>query len=110
MEQDRRAAAASPLEPRERVAAGQAEGAAHAPAATEHQHADYDNRGHDADGGHGGHGDHAALFRDASGCRRAGFVLSPAVGAILMSASTVIVALNAQLLRHTDLRRSSPTD
>jgi len=34
----------------------------------------------------------------------AGFVLSPAVGAILMSASTVIVALNAQLLRRTDLR------
>jgi Cu2+-exporting ATPase len=34
----------------------------------------------------------------------AGFVLSPAVGAILMSASTVIVALNAQLLRRLDLR------
>ena len=32
-----------------------------------------------------------------------GIVLSPAVGAILMSASTVIVALNAQLLRRTDL-------
>ena len=30
---------------------------------------------------------------------RQGFVLSPAVGAVLMSASTVIVALNAQLLR-----------
>jgi P-type Cu2+ transporter len=28
-----------------------------------------------------------------------GFTLSPAVGAILMSASTVVVALNAQLLR-----------
>jgi P-type Cu2+ transporter len=28
-----------------------------------------------------------------------GVVLSPAVGAVLMSASTVIVALNAQLLR-----------
>ena len=28
-----------------------------------------------------------------------GFVLSPAIGAVLMSASTVIVALNAQLLR-----------
>jgi Cu2+-exporting ATPase len=28
-----------------------------------------------------------------------GFVLSPAVGAVLMSASTIIVALNAQLLR-----------
>ncbi|QCU79715.1 copper-translocating P-type ATPase (plasmid) [Citricoccus sp. SGAir0253] len=32
-----------------------------------------------------------------------GFVLSPAVGAILMSASTIVVALNAQLLRRTDL-------
>ena len=32
-----------------------------------------------------------------------GFVLSPAVGAVLMSASTVIVALNAQLLRRTEL-------
>jgi Cu2+-exporting ATPase len=27
------------------------------------------------------------------------FVLSPAIGAVLMSASTVIVALNAQLLK-----------
>ena len=33
----------------------------------------------------------------------AGIVLSPAVGAVLMSASTVIVALNAQLLRKTVL-------
>jgi Cu2+-exporting ATPase len=32
-----------------------------------------------------------------------GFVLSPAVGAAVMSASTVIVALNAQLLRGADL-------
>ncbi|MDF2442635.1 MAG: P-type Cu2+ transporter [Subtercola sp.] len=32
-----------------------------------------------------------------------GFVLSPAVGAILMSASTIIVAANAQLLRRVDL-------
>ena len=32
-----------------------------------------------------------------------GFVLSPAVGAVLMSASTVIVALNAQLLRRAAL-------
>jgi P-type Cu2+ transporter len=30
-------------------------------------------------------------------------VLSPAVGAILMSASTIVVALNAQLLRRLDL-------
>jgi Cu2+-exporting ATPase len=33
----------------------------------------------------------------------AGFTLSPAVGAILMSLSTIIVALNAQLLRKVDL-------
>ena len=32
-----------------------------------------------------------------------GFVLSPAVGAVLMSASTIIVAINAQLLRRTQL-------
>jgi Cu2+-exporting ATPase len=30
--------------------------------------------------------------------------LSPAVGAILMSLSTIVVALNAQLLRRVDLR------
>nr|WP_323961939.1 heavy metal translocating P-type ATPase [Arthrobacter sp. JZ12] len=33
----------------------------------------------------------------------AGFVLSPAVGAVLMSVSTIVVALNAQLLRRIDL-------
>lgn len=32
-----------------------------------------------------------------------GILLSPAVGAVLMSLSTVIVAINAQLLRRTDL-------
>ncbi|MDT5039408.1 MAG: P-type Cu2+ transporter [Actinoplanes sp.] len=32
-----------------------------------------------------------------------GFTLSPAVGAILMSASTIVVALNAQLLRRMNL-------
>jgi P-type Cu2+ transporter len=32
-----------------------------------------------------------------------GFVLSPAIGAVLMSASTVIVAINAQLLRSARL-------
>lgn len=32
-----------------------------------------------------------------------GFVMPPAVGAILMSLSTVVVALNAQLLRTDDL-------
>jgi Cu2+-exporting ATPase len=34
----------------------------------------------------------------------AGLTLSPAVGAILMSLSTIVVALNAQLLRRLDLR------
>jgi Cu2+-exporting ATPase len=34
----------------------------------------------------------------------AGFTLAPAVGAVLMSASTIVVALNAQLLRRLDLR------
>jgi P-type Cu2+ transporter len=34
----------------------------------------------------------------------AGVTLAPAVGAILMSASTIVVALNAQLLRGLDLR------
>ncbi len=40
----------------------------------------------------------------------AGFTLAPAVGAVLMSASTVVVALNAQLLRRLDLGpRPTPT-
>ncbi|GAA4162869.1 heavy metal translocating P-type ATPase [Phytohabitans flavus] len=33
----------------------------------------------------------------------AGFTLSPAIGAVLMSGSTIVVALNAQLLRRVDL-------
>jgi Cu2+-exporting ATPase len=33
----------------------------------------------------------------------AGIVLSPAIGAVLMSVSTVIVAINAQLLRRSPL-------
>jgi Cu2+-exporting ATPase len=37
----------------------------------------------------------------------AGVTLPPAVGAVLMSASTIVVALNAQLLRRLDLRRSA---
>ena len=37
----------------------------------------------------------------------AGFTLSPAVGAILMSLSTIVVAANAQLLRRVDLRPES---
>jgi P-type Cu2+ transporter len=32
-----------------------------------------------------------------------GFILSPAIGAVLMSLSTVVVAINAQLLRRTNL-------
>ena len=39
----------------------------------------------------------------------AGVTLAPAVGAVLMSASTIVVALNAQLLRRLDLRRPLPT-
>jgi P-type Cu2+ transporter len=35
----------------------------------------------------------------------AGIVLASAVGAILMSLSTIVVALNAQLLRSLDLQR-----
>jgi len=34
----------------------------------------------------------------------AGFTLSPAIGAVLMSVSTIVVAANAQLLRRVDLR------
>jgi Cu2+-exporting ATPase len=43
---------------------------------------------------------------------RGGITLSPAFAAVLMSASTVVVALNAQLLRRVDLRRRqlSPTE
>ena len=33
-----------------------------------------------------------------------GIILPPALGAILMSVSTIVVALNAQLLRRLDLR------
>jgi Cu2+-exporting ATPase len=40
-----------------------------------------------------------------------GIVLSPAVGAVLMSLSTVIVAINAQLLRrHAEHSRDNPED
>jgi Cu2+-exporting ATPase len=35
-----------------------------------------------------------------------GILLSPAVGAVLMSLSTIVVAINAQLLRSLDLRPS----
>ncbi|WP_202912119.1 heavy metal translocating P-type ATPase [Nesterenkonia muleiensis] len=40
----------------------------------------------------------------------AGFVLPMSIGAILMSVSTVVVALNAQLLRRLDLRPEASTD
>jgi Cu2+-exporting ATPase len=33
----------------------------------------------------------------------AGVLLSPALGAVFMSASTIVVAVNAQLLRRLDL-------
>lgn len=39
-----------------------------------------------------------------------GFVLPMSIGAILMSASTVVVALNAQLLRRLDLTPEASTD
>ncbi len=38
----------------------------------------------------------------------AGVVLPPAIGAVLMSVSTIVVALNAQLLRRLDLRPGQP--
>jgi len=41
----------------------------------------------------------------AGALRWAGVTLPPAVGAVLMSVSTIVVALNAQLLRRLDLRR-----
>jgi len=61
MEHEHKGSAASPLELRERAAAGRAENAAHAPAVAEHEHAGRGGGGRDA---HGGHGDHAAVFRD----------------------------------------------
>ena len=45
----------------------------------------------------------AALPLAAGVLAGAGILLSPAVGAILMSASTLVVAANAQLLRRLDL-------
>jgi Cu2+-exporting ATPase len=41
---------------------------------------------------------------DAGVLAWAGITLAPALGAVLMSASTIVVALNAQLLRRVDLR------
>jgi Zn-dependent membrane protease YugP len=45
----------------------------------------------------------AGLLLRFTGLAWAGVLLSPAVGALLMSLSTVIVALNAQFLRRLDL-------
>jgi Cu2+-exporting ATPase len=49
----------------------------------------------------------AAIPVAAGGLAWAGIDLPPAVGAVLMSASTVVVALNAQLLRKVVLRPES---
>jgi Cu2+-exporting ATPase len=46
----------------------------------------------------------AAIPLAAGALAWAGVVLAPAAAAVLMSASTVIVAINAQLLRGLDLR------
>jgi P-type Cu2+ transporter len=50
----------------------------------------------------------AAIPLAAGALAWAGFVLPMAVGAMLMSLSTIIVALNAQLLRRVDLRAPTP--
>jgi hypothetical protein len=52
------------------------------------------------DGGRGVVGlEKLRITHKAAGCRR--FVLSPAIGAVVMSLSTIIVAINAQFLRRT---------
>ena len=50
----------------------------------------------------------AAIPLAAGALAWAGIVLAPAAAAVLMSASTVIVAINAQLLRGLDLRLDLP--
>jgi Cu2+-exporting ATPase len=50
----------------------------------------------------------AAIPLAAGALHWAGVSLAPAVGAVLMSASTIVVALNAQLLRRVDLRPDRP--
>ena len=45
----------------------------------------------------------AAIPLAAGALAWAGIALAPAVGAVLMSVSTIVVALNAQLLRRVDL-------
>jgi len=51
----------------------------------------------------------AAIPLAAGALSWAGVTLSPAAGAVLMSLSTIVVALNAQLLRRLDLRPSQST-
>jgi Cu2+-exporting ATPase len=50
-----------------------------------------------------------ALPLAAGAFQWAGITMPPAVGALLMSVSTIVVALNAQLLRRVDLRRDAGT-
>ncbi|MFP5254367.1 MAG: heavy metal translocating P-type ATPase [Acidimicrobiia bacterium] len=52
----------------------------------------------------------AAIPLAAGALAWAGLNLPPAVGAVLMSASTIVVALNAQLLRRADLRPAAGLD
>lgn len=52
---------------------------------------------------------HASVPLAAGALAPIGFVLPMSVGAILMSASTVVVALNAQLLRRLDLSPATST-
>jgi Cu2+-exporting ATPase len=51
----------------------------------------------------------AAIPLAAGAFAWAGITLAPAVGAVLMSLSTIVVALNAQLLRRLDLRPQAST-
>jgi len=74
-----------------------------------HQHAS--EQAHDSNASHSSAGEHYQHSGGAMGSLPLaagilapwGFVLSPALGAILMSASTVVVAINAQLLRRVSL-------
>ena len=47
----------------------------------------------------------AVKILDTTGYAGAGFLMPPAVGAVVMSVSTIVVALNAQLLRRLELGR-----
>lgn len=65
-----------------------------------------DHRGDDQD--HRGDDNAAAIPLAAGVLAWAGFVLPMSVGAALMSLSTIIVAVNAQLLRRVELRPQPP--